>query len=336
MTQVTAFQVKGIGHNLDKPDGTLWYSGPAEVTYGDFAWVRVLTEHPNENETSATPGEGELQLSSYSPNLDLQKSVHETFLARQTQPSFQLQAGISDTANTITLNSAGLLSAPTDIYIGSETMKVTQDNGDGTYDVDRGFWSSDAISHGVNAGVFERPPYYKWRLVVCKSFGSDGTLYDRWFGYLDERPVQKFGTQLKLSCEEAYKLIDGAEVNSISPKLSLPDKEYHYSLNYETVEGNIESQKIDDWDSNISKSKDRTGVNWVPTDGNYTVFWSSWIPRDGVDVDGGSNPEKFLSPIAETDQIIEESKQFAYGQDRGYNGPKNAYNIYVYAFFGPL
>jgi len=306
--QITAFQVKGIGHDLSKSAGTLWYSGPASITHGDYAWVRALTVYPSESETSATPGEGELNLSSYSPKFDLQKNVHQTLLARQTQPSFQLQSGIDSNDPTIDLKSAGSLSVPTDIYIGSETMKVTSDNGGGQYSVDRGFWSSEAISHGVNAGVFERPPYYKWRLVIYKSFGSDGTLYNRWYGYLNERPVLRDGTQLKMSCEEAYKLLDGAKTNNIAPKLSYlhPRGGLKY-INREQPDGTIDSEKIStQFDSNIQKDKDRNGNEVSYTDERY---WGSWILRDKendsdskqTNDEGGEQkgPKEFIHPIQE-------------------------------------
>lgn len=271
---VLGFRVIGLGTDVNQTDGTIWYRGPQGISTGNYDWKRVLVEAPSENESSVELPKGTLNLSALTPLLTMTQDVTQTFMSRQTQPDHFLHQDLNVGDTTMDLGSGGIFaSLPTDVYIDNETIRVDSDDGGGTYSITRGLWGSTEALHAgasspagpepatpdARAGVFDRPPSYRFRLVVFQSFAPDGNLYDRWWGYLDDRVTQKSGTRLRLKCEEAHRLFDDMETNQDAPELTPRDFSEGRALSGFHVGDSGSFRTIEEYTPRIAKQKDASG-----------------------------------------------------------------------------
>lgn len=204
------FWIEGIGTDPSRTKGTIWLLGDTPRNEGDWAWREGVVEVPPESEARVNPQTGDIEFPSYPPTLEMTRTVSQTLNARQTQKQGTINEDITASETTIELVDASAFSQDDIIYVDSETMHITSINGD-KLNVDRGYFSSEALSHGKDAAVYQRPPFYQNRLLQMVGVEPDGTLHGRSFDYVEQINTKKYGTQLQIDVEAAGQKLKNAE-----------------------------------------------------------------------------------------------------------------------------
>lgn len=313
---VIGFRVSGVGQDTSKTDGTIFYKGPDFFDPSNYSqlsnynWIRALINLPRGDEVENNPGKAEMSLPAYTPKVAMTQQVSKILRARQRKPPYELNSGIGGNLsdNSIQLASGATpFSVGDDIYIGDETMRITADNGGGAYNVDRAIWDSNVISHGSGAGIYTRPPFYRWRKVTFFRFPADEVLRTKWIGWLNERTPQEHSLALQLKCESpeavpkdvvgfrnnpildpvgSFPLIDGLKFRGPTAngtKDLTPSNIRSKVAKKKDASGNTQDQwnQKDRYATKPSQGRGGTSENGTASD----VMWGCWRPETGGDFD---------------------------------------------------
>lgn len=249
--------IEGLGTSTstsgDGPGGTIWGWSGDPISGTGYEWTDGLVEPPTTGKDEADPATCELSVAGFSASLHMRPSLRRVLLARQDLPVYELQSAIDSSGTTIDTGE-GII--PSVIYVGSETMRVTNNYGDGTQGVIRGYWGSTASAHGAGAGVYTRPPYYRNRLVYF--WVHDGTtLRQRARGYLDDIDPNDGHTKITLKVEGPLSRMQGVTRMRYNPALDCVVEAIGEGVDEESPRRVFID--MDDFESVVAKEYDASG-----------------------------------------------------------------------------
>jgi hypothetical protein len=288
--------IEGLGRAEDNASGslgTVWALEPEaptdtdpDSTGGDYVWTWGLSGFVTPSGQSVVPETGEVTVGAFSAEMHADEDqVTKVILARQNEPTHALQATTDIGDTTITLTGAGLYSAGDVIFVGAETMRVSSDDGGGTYTVERGYWSSREGRHLEGAGVYDRPPFYKNRAVTLWTHdGTDMTRRSR--AFLQGSPLQT-ATRVSLQVEEAL-----GKLKDVRRMRAMPDLREQGTVR---VQGDDQFVRVvsdlSDFESRVAKGLDASGNDqstWyygtdtsVPSELMYAQIGGATLPVAG-------------------------------------------------------
>ncbi|MFP4601100.1 MAG: hypothetical protein ACLFVJ_22825 [Persicimonas sp.] len=278
--------IEGIGTDETAGNaGVVWATTEQTPDTTDYTWTDGLAGYPSPGKDSADPRTAEISLGGFVATLHMRPSIRRVLLARQDQAPHTLQADIDDTDTTVDLGETGASGA---VYIGSETMLITADNGDGTYTVERAFWSSQASKHDAGAVVYTRPPYYRNRLVTF--WVHDGeTTSQRGLGYLDDIDTEAGQTRLVLRVEGPLAALQGVTRMRFNPQMNVTveriDEDRSKGLRYEWDDTDFESVVAKAFDASGNPDEDwyYSGFDAVlESQGGDPPNEFPWVQLDGA------------------------------------------------------
>lgn len=219
MRLAVGLALEGIpGPDASKVLGVCLGYGEEMPDAGLRSWVAGLLAPPELGETTVNPLTGAWATSGMSAQFAGNDELCAILLREERRSAYSLATALTSSATEMVLT-ASLPGGIGAVWIGDETLRITDASLAPTYTVERGAYGSTQAAHDAGKQVTMWAPYWVPRLVTLIYHDIDsGFEWAEWRGYIDS--INLRGATIALTATEFYQRWSQARANLDAPDLS--------------------------------------------------------------------------------------------------------------------
>lgn len=278
--------IEGLGVDVVAGNKGVVYCVGEYTPSDNRTWQQQIVSAPSTVGGSVELGDGSIDVSDISLQLNYIADVTRVLFAQQRDPVGEVTTAVDAAATQIEMSGATVGKVA---YIGEETVRVISDAGGGVYNVERGFWGSKAAAHHAGQGVYSRPPFYRNRIVSFLSYDGS-TVETRERAYLRDMYKPAGSDVISVETRGVLAAIKGVEANRGA--YPIPNAEVKYfdanrivididKQNFEPRAAKKTSPSAGGWRSWYLTTTTTTG--WMQADDIISPLgnWVHYVPSHG-------------------------------------------------------